>query len=97
MARGVNQVQDVILAIIGLVFDPNRVCFDGDPTFAFDIHAVQNLVLHVPISNRARMLDKAIRKRGFPMVNMGHDGKITDMIELRHEADMVRNWGRVKR
>ena len=87
MAGGVDQVQHVILTIIRGVFDQHRVGLDGNATLAFDIHAVEQLRLHVPFLDGPGLLDQAVSERGFPVVDMCDDREIADMFEVCHE------WG----
>ena len=35
MARGVHQVEDIILAVLGPVVEPHGLGLDGDPALAF--------------------------------------------------------------
>jgi hypothetical protein len=37
------------------------------------------LILHIPGRDRARALEQPVRKRGFPMVNMGDDAEISNV------------------
>jgi hypothetical protein len=53
MTGGVDQVQDIGLAVLGLVVDPDRVGLDRDAALPLDIHAVQQLGLHVAVGDSA--------------------------------------------
>ena len=55
---------------------------DGNATFPFDIHAVKKLLLHVALSDCARIFNQPIRKGGLPMVNMGDDAKVSDFTDV---------------
>ena len=95
MAGGVDQVEDIGLAISRRVFDAHGVGLDGDAAFALDIHAVQQLFLHVAVGNRAGGLDQPVGKRGFTVVDMGHDGEIADVIKVSHGQGIcggIRGW-----
>ncbi len=96
MTRCVDQIKHIIFTIICLVVDPNRVRLNGNPAFAFNIHAVEHLLLHVAVLHRPRLLNEAISQGGFPVVNMRHDGEITDFVQLCHEWDMSWFCGLVK-
>ena len=97
VAGGVDQVQDVGLAVLGRVFDPHRVGLDRDAAFTLDIHTVQHLRLHVARSHRAGHLDEPVGEGGFAVVDMGHDGEIADLGELGHAGDMQGKGQAVKR
>ena len=79
VAGGVDQVQDVIFAIVGFIIDANGVGFDGDATLAFDVHGVKHLGLHVTVFDGTGLLDEPICEGRFPMVNVRDDGEIADM------------------
>jgi hypothetical protein len=49
------------------------------PRSSFEIHGIQQLLFHVSISYGAGPVEKPIRKRRFPMVDMGNNTKIPDM------------------
>ena len=49
VARGINKVELVSLTILGLVIHGHRMGLDGDSTFLFQIHGIQQLRLHIPI------------------------------------------------
>ena len=89
MAGGVNQVQHVLLAIVGRIVDADRVGLDGDTAFPLDIHAVEQLFLHVAILDRSGLLDEPVSKGGFAMVDMRDDGEIADMSEVCHGVGYV--------
>ena len=79
MARRVHQVEDIILAVLGLVIQPHGLGLDGDAAFPLDIHRIENLVLHVARRDGTGELDQPVGQGGFAMVNMGDDGKIADL------------------
>ncbi len=79
MAGGVDQVEHIVLTVSRGVVDAHGVGLDGDAAFAFDVHAVEQLGLHVAVFHRARLLDEPVSERRFPVVDVGHDGEIADM------------------
>ena len=78
MARGVNQVQVVRLPVIGGIAQAHRPGFDGNAPLPLQVHGIQNLVLHLPAVNGVALLQQPVRQGGLAMVNVGHNGKITD-------------------
>jgi hypothetical protein len=58
--------------------------FDGDSTFALDVHGVEELCLHVAFLNGSGNFKKSVRKGRFSVVNMGDDAEI---------ANVVHKWG----
>ena len=45
MARRVHQVEDVILAVLGVIVQPDGLRLDGDAALALDIHGIEHLFL----------------------------------------------------
>ena len=78
VARRVDQVQLVLLAIAGLVLEPNGRHLDGDPPLPLDVHAIEHLLAHLLGSNGPGGLEEAVRERGLPVVNMRDNAKIAN-------------------
>jgi len=81
MAGRVHQIEDVILAVLGLVVQPDGLRLDGDAALALDIHGIEHLFLarHFAIGQPARHLDQAVGQRRFAMVDMGDNGEVADV------------------
>ena len=60
MPRGINQVEDVDLAIGRGVFHAGGLELDGDAAFALQLHVVEKLRLHVASRNGARILQEPV-------------------------------------
>lgn len=82
MARGVDNIKLVGIAIICNILQRNALGFNRDPSFPLDIHRVKNLISHLPISQPTAHLYKPISQRRFTMVNMGDDRKISNKFWL---------------
>ena len=85
MAGSIDQIQLIGLAILGIVSHSYGVGFDGDASFALQVHIIQHLRLHLARGERAGQLQQAIGKRGFAVVNMGNDGEVADVFSI-HEG-----------
>ena len=57
---------------------------DGDPALALQVHGIQDLGFHFTLGQAAAHLDEAIGQRRLAMVNVGDDGKVTDMAQVSH-------------
>jgi len=79
MARRVDQIEHIALAIEGRVINSDCVGLNGDTALAFDIHTVQHLRLHIPFLNGSSLLDQPVSQSGLSVVNMRHDGEVSDM------------------
>jgi hypothetical protein len=80
MARGIDQVQLVLLAVLCLVRQSQGVALDGYASFPLKIHAVQDLIAKLPGAHQTRMLDKAIRQGGFPVIDVCDDAEVSYML-----------------
>ena len=80
MARRVDQVEVVDLAIKRLVLERSGLRLDGDATLFFDIHRIEHLRTHFAILQAAATLDKPVRQGGFTVINVRNDRKISDVI-----------------
>jgi hypothetical protein len=49
VAGRVHQVEDVGLAVLGLVFEAHRLRLDGDAALALDVHRIEHLLDHVAL------------------------------------------------
>jgi len=86
VARGVDEVQDVVFAVVGAVVQTDGAGLDGDAALALKVHGVEDLVLHLALFDRVAFLEQAVGQRGFAVVNVGDDGKIADMRKVGHSG-----------
>ena len=86
MSRRIDKVQLIMLTIFTLIVKGDTLCFDGDATFALDVHGVEQLFLHVAFGDRSGQLDQTVGKGGLAVVDMGHDREVTDVRKLCHEG-----------
>ena len=82
MARRVDQVELVGLAVLRLIGDPDRLGLDRDAALALEIHGIQHLLLHLPAAERTGALEQAIRQRRLAMVDVGDDREVADQGEV---------------
>ena len=81
VAGRVHQVEDVGLAVLGLVFEAHRLRLDGDAALALDVHGIEHLLDHVALGHRPRLLDQPVGERRLAVVDMGDDGEIADVVD----------------
>jgi hypothetical protein len=82
MARGVDQVQHVLLAVVRLVSEPDRVRLDGDAALALEIHRVEDLRFHLARLQSAGDLEKAVGERRLAVVDVGDHREVTDALRV---------------
>ena len=83
MARRVDQIEVVDLAVARLVVQRSGLCLDGYPTLLLDLHRVENLRFHLAICKSPATLDQAICKRRLAVIDVRNDRKISDVIHQR--------------
>ena len=77
--RRVDQVQDVLLAVLRRVVQADRVRLDGDAALALEIHRVEDLRLHLARLEGAGDLEKAVGERRLAVVDVRDDRKVSDV------------------
>ena len=86
MTGGVDEIQLVTLSIPGIVMQGNALRFNGNSPFPFDLEGIQHLLGQFPVRYTATHLNEAVSKRGFAVVDMSDDGKITNVAEVAHQV-----------
>jgi hypothetical protein len=76
----VNQVQVVDLPIASAILQGSGLRFNGDASFFFDIHRVQNLRFHLPLFQSSTTLNQSVSQGRFAVINVGDDRKISDVL-----------------
>ena len=74
----IDQIENVLLAIGRGVVHPGGLELDRDPPFSLQFHVVEELLLHIPVGHRARVLQQTISQRRLAVVDMGNDAEVTD-------------------
>ena len=82
MARRVDQIQRIGLAVFGLVWQTHGLAFDGDAALAFDVHAVQDLILEVPLGNDFTGLDQPVGQGRLAVINVGDYAEVTYVFHI---------------
>ena len=80
VAGRVDEVQLVELAVTGVVAHAHCIQLDRDPALALEIHRVEHLLAHEALVERARELDKPVGQGRFPVVDVGHDAEVADVV-----------------
>ena len=80
VARRVDQVQDVLLPVVGRVVQADRVGLDGDAALALEVHGVQDLGLHLAGLERPGVFQEAVGQRGLAVVDVRDDREVPDVL-----------------
>jgi hypothetical protein len=97
MSRGVDQVKVVNLPVARFVAKGGSLRLDGNTSLAFDIHRVKHLLFHLAVGQAPAQVDDAICQCGFAVIDMGNNGKITDMLHEAQNNNPVESGGFAKR
>ena len=89
MSRGIDEVEEIGLSILGEVLERNALRLDGDPTFPLDVHGIEHLRRHLAFGQPSANLDEAVGKRGFAVIDVGDDGEVADML---HAGAVRSGW-----
>ena len=78
----IDQVQFIDLSVLRLVAQRRRLGFDRDAALTLEIHRVEHLALHLTVREAAAAFDQTVGQRRFAVVDMGNNGKITDILHV---------------
>src|SRR4030043_408843 len=77
MTWRVDQIENILLSVFSMIGKRDGLTLDGDPPLALDVHVIQDLILEVSLINQTRILNEAVCKGRFSMVNVCNDAKVT--------------------
>ncbi len=70
------------------------MAFDGNPAFTFEVHRIQELILHLALLYRMGGFEEAIGERRLSVVDVGNDTKVPDVVQRAHRVEQY-NAGRI--
>ncbi|CCY18709.1 1-deoxy-D-xylulose 5-phosphate reductoisomerase [Eubacterium sp. CAG:786] len=73
---GVDEVEDVVLAVVGVIFKTYCARLDGDAALALDVHVIKKLLLHIAEGNGLGLLQDSVGKGGFAVVDVCDDAEV---------------------
>ncbi len=91
MPRGVDQIELVHAPVARMVVHAHRVQLDRDAALALQVHGVEHLLSHQALVQGARELDQAVGQGRLPMVDVGHDTEVANVI-LAHVREKYRRY-----
>ena len=83
VAGRVDQVEDVILAVMRPVLQADGLRLDGDAALALDIHGIEHLLDHLALGQAPGELDQPVGQRRLAVVDMGDDREVADVFDGR--------------
>ena len=86
VAGRINQVENILFPVFGLVYGTYSLGFDGNAPLPFQIHIIQHLFLHFPAGQKAGLFNDPVRQCRFSVINMGNNTDIPDFTLIyRHK------------
>ena len=82
VARRVDQVELVDLAVARLVGQRGGLRLDRDPALALEVHRVEDLLAHLALGEAAAALDEAVGQRRLAVVDVGDDREVADQLHV---------------
>ena len=79
MPWGVDQIEEILLSVLGLVPDGNGVSLDGNSPFPLEVHRVKDLLSGFPGGDGTCIFQQSVRKSRFPVVDVRDYGEVPDM------------------
>ena len=92
VAGGVDEVELIPLAVIGVVVEAHRPGLDGDAPLLFQLHVIQNLGFHLPLGDGGGGLQKAVGQGALAVVDVGDDAEVADIL-LGEGHGSPPSWG----
>jgi hypothetical protein len=94
MARGIDQIENILFSILGAVGKGDGLALDGDSPLALNVHIIEDLVFEVPLVYHASVLDEAVCKGRFPVIDMSDNTEITNVfhkfiLEIRLSSEVT--------
>ncbi len=80
VTRGVDQVESILLAVFSLVFQADRLRLDGNAALALQFHLVEELVFPFPVRQCSGLVEQAVGKCRFAVIDMGDNGEIANSV-----------------
>ena len=80
VARGVDEIEDVLLTIRRGEVHRHRVALDRDALLALEVHRVEELLLHLALLDRLRVLEQAVGKGRLAVVDVRDDAEVADVV-----------------
>ena len=79
VARGVDEVEHIVLPVVGPVVELDGAGLDGDAPLPLKLHIIQNLLLHLALVHGVGLFQQAVCQGGLAVVDVGHDGEVSQL------------------
>ena len=72
MSRGVDKIQQIVLAVVGVIDRRDRARLDSDTALALELHIIEYLSLHIANGYALSQFKNSVRERALAVVDMGY-------------------------
>ena len=91
MSGCVNQIEKILVAVVGVVDNANGARLYSYSALAFKLHVVEKLSLHIARRNGVGLFQNTVGKSAFAVIDMRDNAEISDFIlRKRHFHPPVR-------
>ena len=80
VAGRVDEVEEVLLAVVGAVDHRDGVALDGDAALALQVHGVESLLLKLAQRHGLCQLEDAVAERRLAVVDVRDDAEVADVV-----------------
>ena len=84
VAGRVDEVQDVLVAVLRLVPKRHGARLDRDAALLLEVHVVEHLLVHLARRDGVAPLQDAVGQRRLPVVDVGDDREVADARRVGH-------------
>ena len=92
MSGRVDQIELVVFAVGRAIDHPHSVQLDGDAALPLQIEAVQHLLFHLPLRERAGGFEQAVGQRGLAVIDVRDNAEIAYVVQA-HGCRLVGGAG----
>ena len=71
--RRVDEVQGILLAVFGIINEAGRLGLDGNASFSFEVHRIEQLGFHLPFGHSAGHFQHPVGQGRLAVVDMSND------------------------
>ncbi len=89
MARRVDQIQLIGLAVVRMIIQRDGPGLDGDAALLLQLHVVQHLGMELPLGDGIGQLQQPVGQGGFAVIDVGDDGKIANFRTVSHNGSLL--------
>jgi hypothetical protein len=91
VTRGIDQIQFEYLTGSARVGQGHGLALDGNASFPFDLHVIEDLIAKLPVADQAGVLNHSIGQGGFSMIDVSNDTEVSNLPHGQFLFSLQRN------